>query len=161
MIIKISALRNSWLKKSVVHEKTYHDRLPWKNLNFFQINFKEVRSTCGLYQCLLRLHTLPVSVVHGQGATARDSHVEAARNALQYLAIVASEKTQSAAQSSTWKKKEKKKRFYLNIIFWVVVVVTFWFNWDEQKSPPLRLYFTTDHLVAPSTKKCHHTEHHN
>jgi len=61
----------------------------------------EVRSTCGLYQCLLRLHTLPVSVVHGQGATARDSHVEAARNALQYLAIVASEKTQSAAQSST------------------------------------------------------------
>ena len=50
------------------------------------------RSTCGLFQCLLRLHTLPVSVVHGQGATMADSHVEAARNALQYLKIMASEK---------------------------------------------------------------------
>lgn len=50
------------------------------------------RSTCGLFQCLLRLNTMPVSVVHGQGATAQDSHVEAARHALQYLKIVASEK---------------------------------------------------------------------
>merc|ERR1711935_198890 len=71
----------------------------------------EVRSTCGLYQCLLRLHTLPVSVVHGQGATARDSHVEAARNALQYLAIVASEKTQSAAQLPARLGKKEKKTF--------------------------------------------------
>jgi len=60
----------------------------------------DVRSTCGLYQCLLRLHTLPVSVVHGQGATTRDSHVEAARNALQYLAIVASEKTPSSSTTA-------------------------------------------------------------
>jgi len=62
----------------------------------------EVRSTCGLYQCLLRLQTLPVSVVHGQGATVRDSHIEAARNALQYLTIVASEKTptQGTTQST-------------------------------------------------------------
>lgn len=50
------------------------------------------RSTCGLFQCLLRLNTMPVSVVHGQGATAQDSHLEAARNALQYLKIMASEK---------------------------------------------------------------------
>lgn len=50
------------------------------------------RSTCGLFQCLLRLNTMPVSVVHGQGATTQDSHVEAARNALQYLKIMATEK---------------------------------------------------------------------
>lgn len=50
------------------------------------------RSTCGLFQCLLRLNTMPVSVVHGQGATTQDSHIEAARNALQYLKIMASEK---------------------------------------------------------------------
>lgn len=50
------------------------------------------RSTCGLFQCLLRLNTMPASVVHGQGATVQDSHVEAARHALQYLKIMASEK---------------------------------------------------------------------
>jgi len=50
------------------------------------------RSTCGLFQCLLRLNTLPASVVHGQGATTQDSHVEAARHAMQYLKIMATDK---------------------------------------------------------------------
>jgi len=65
------------------------------NQHCFKVDYLDidVRSTCGLFQCLLRLQTLPVSVVHGQGATVRDSHVEAARNALQYLSIVASEKS--------------------------------------------------------------------
>lgn len=60
----------------------------------FTTDFLDIveRSTCGLFQCLLRLNTMPTSVVHGQGATAQDSHVEAARNALQYLNIMATEK---------------------------------------------------------------------
>ena len=62
------------------------------NFNRLLKQYSVERSTCGLFQCLLRLHTLPVSVVHGQGATVQDSHVEAARNALQYLKIMATEK---------------------------------------------------------------------
>jgi len=79
-------------------ETTIHEPLQLLNeyaqKHLFKIEFLDIveRSTCGLFQCLLRLHTLPVSVVHGQGATVQDSHVEAARNALQYLKIMATEK---------------------------------------------------------------------
>jgi dsRNA-specific ribonuclease len=59
----------------------------------FKVEFLDIkeRSTMGLFQCLLRLNTLPVSVVHGQGANTNDSHNEAARNALLYLKVMAND----------------------------------------------------------------------
>ena len=156
MIIKISALRNSWLKKSVVHKKTYHDRLPWKYLNFFLNNFKRydphaasISACCGCTPCPSASSTArapPLVTVTSRRRATPCSTWQLWRVRRRNLLLNC---------RPDWKKK-RKKRFYLNIIFWVVVVVTFWFNWDEQKSPPLRLYFKTDHLVALQHQQRHH-----
>lgn len=108
--------------------------------------YLDVRSTCGLYQCLLRLQTLPVSVVHGQGATVRDSHVEAARNALQYLSIVASEKTTQTGPTQWLALIWPFFRGTLHDFIIVLGVVTF-FMWDETSvttsTTPVELVFRT------------------
>lgn len=60
----------------------------------FSVSFLDIkeRSTCGLVQCFVRLTTMPVSVLNGEGATAQDAHTHAARNALQYLKIMGADK---------------------------------------------------------------------
>lgn len=43
----------------------------------------------GQVQCLVQLSTMPVAVCHGTGATETDAQYDAAKNALQYLRIMA------------------------------------------------------------------------
>lgn len=115
-------------------ETTIHEPLQLLNeyaqKHLFKIEFLDIveRSTCGLFQCLLRLHTLPVSVVHGQGATVQDSHVEAARNALQYLKIMATEK----GLTNQWARISSHDDFiWLKLYAFIVVVVVTFNLWDE------------------------------
>lgn len=46
-------------------------------------------SLSGLHQCLVELSTQPATVCHGSGASRDGARSQAARNALQYLRIMA------------------------------------------------------------------------
>lgn len=46
----------------------------------------------GLYQCLVQLSTVPVTVCHGTGITCGNAHNDAAHSALQYLKILSTMK---------------------------------------------------------------------
>ncbi|XP_073402329.1 RISC-loading complex subunit TARBP2 [Dendrobates tinctorius] len=60
----------------------------------FQISYLDIDecSLSGLYQCLVELSTQPTTVCHGSAATREAARGNAARNALQYLKIMAGSK---------------------------------------------------------------------
>ncbi|XP_066470482.1 RISC-loading complex subunit TARBP2 isoform X2 [Tiliqua scincoides] len=57
----------------------------------FDISYLDIdeKSLSGLYQCLVELSTQPTTVCHGSGASRHSARAVAARNALQYLKIMA------------------------------------------------------------------------
>ncbi|XP_015277249.1 PREDICTED: RISC-loading complex subunit TARBP2 isoform X2 [Gekko japonicus] len=57
----------------------------------FDISYLDIdeRSLSGLYQCLVELSTQPTTVCHGSATSRNAARTDAARNALQYLKIMA------------------------------------------------------------------------
>ncbi|XP_045473439.1 interferon-inducible double-stranded RNA-dependent protein kinase activator A homolog B-like [Harmonia axyridis] len=60
------------------------------NENVFDVTYMDIeeKSFSGKFQCLAQLSTLPVAVCYGWGDTIMQSHIMAAKNALEYLKIL-------------------------------------------------------------------------